>query len=556
MNNPQELGLPKKFISWRPWQPAVINKAYEVLSGEKCFLLDAPTGSGKSLMGMAIYKRMMVPLRVMRKMKGRDYTKGSMEAGRDMQEPRTIYLTNTKQLQTQLLNEFPEVKTVYGRSNYPCMLHKSRFPSVTAEDCLGKKCPEGAKAVCLYLRAKEEAASSPVVVLNNMYFLTEANNVGMFSKNDLLIVDEIDCLESVLEGYIGLSFTEKKLEELGITVGSWDSADYKAWLSWFSTERKTILDLSSKLEDTIENESFENDVEIELQKRLKSYKDFVKKINIILNGTENWLLSSVEDTAKYGKRWTFKPISIAPYAWQYVWKHTDLIFGMSGSILDPKVLKEDLGIQQEVVYNVIPSPFPEKNRQIFYHPEVNLTAKRMNDELPRLAAAVSGLLDKYPKDKVLIHTVNYNVKMFLMEHLPKHEKRLISHITEDRNMKLSYFKSSRDPLVMISPSFDRGVDLPDDCCRCIIICKMPYLRLDPQVMARVYNGSGRMTQAGGYWYSLKAAQTLLQMTGRAVRSMTDYCDTYILDSQFQRLMGTVRPILPDWWKNAIRVRQA
>ena len=64
---------------------------------------------------------------------------------------------------------------------------------------------------------------------------------------------------------------------------------------------------------------------------------------------------------------------------------------------------------------------------------------------------------------------------------------------------------------------------------------------------------------GQKWYVLKAAQTLVQMSGRAVRSKDDYCDTYILDRQFGRLFSQMKqmkiatgdPILPEWWSAAV-----
>ena len=48
---PQELELPKKFKSWRGQQEEVIEQV--VLSNKNLYLLDAPTGSGKSLIGIA-----------------------------------------------------------------------------------------------------------------------------------------------------------------------------------------------------------------------------------------------------------------------------------------------------------------------------------------------------------------------------------------------------------------------------------------------------------------------------------------------------------------------
>jgi Rad3-related DNA helicase len=141
------------------------------------------------------------------------------------------------------------------------------------------------------------------------------------------------------------------------------------------------------------------------------------------------------------------------------------------------------------------------------------------------------------------------VRNYLVDTLPVHgidPDRILTHDTSTRADKLALFKQSRG-LVMISPSFDRGVDLPNDECRCVIICKMPYLSLaDKQVKARLAMPKGQR------WYNLRAIQTVMQMTGRAVRNKEDFCDTYILDKQFNSLLARTQPMLPKWWLEAIR----
>lgn len=124
----------------------------------------------------------------------------------------------------------------------------------------------------------------------------------------------------------------------------------------------------------------------------------------------------------------------------------------------------------------------------------------------------------------------------------------MTHESGDREEALESFKASRRPLVMLSPSFDRGVDLPEaDNCGAVMICKMPYLSLgDPQIKAKV-------DLPGGWtWYALKACQTLVQMTGRSVRSPRQRCDTYIYDAQFARLRSRMGEVLPAWWQAAIQ----
>ncbi len=49
------------------------------------------------------------------------------------------------------------------------------------------------------------------------------------------------------------------------------------------------------------------------------------------------------------------------------------------------------------------------------------------------------------------------------------------------------------------------------------------------------------------WYENLAALSIIQGSGRVVRSTTEYADTFIFDSSFERLM----PHFPEWRKSAI-----
>ncbi|GAJ16294.1 unnamed protein product, partial [marine sediment metagenome] len=56
--------------------------------------------------------------------------------------------------------------------------------------------------------------------------------------------------------------------------------------------------------------------------------------------------------------------------------------------------------------------------------------------------------------------VSYRLRDFLVKNLE--QGKLITHTKWNREDKLEEFKDSPEPLVMLSPSFDRGVDLPQE----------------------------------------------------------------------------------------------
>ncbi|GAJ04206.1 unnamed protein product, partial [marine sediment metagenome] len=103
------------------------------------------------------------------------------------------------------------------------------------------------------------------------------------------------------------------------------------------------------------------------------------------------------------------------------------------------------------------------------------------------------------------------------------------------------------PLVLISPSFGRGVDLFDERARFQIVVKLPFMDLgDKQTAKRRWSGKG-----GERWYTLQTVRALVQMAGRIVRSADDHGVTYILDSRFERFFKQMRKDFPPWFTEAI-----
>lgn len=536
MITPKELGLPKRFEQWRPGQWETIERISQ--SQKYAFLLDAPWGIGKSIIGIGTYLNSEIPRMVMRRMQGEDIGKAQC-----------IYVTRTIQLQKQILREFPKARAMVGRSNYPCLKHKNEFPEYTAEDCR-PNCDQ--KMECPYHVDKALAVAAPLVVLNDAYYLAEINGPGQFGQATLLIIDEVDSLESALMNHIQLSVSEAQLEYFQLDPPK-NTTNIQDWLSWSTGAG---IELSRK-KDTAQRfltlpEDMWGTLEIDMNRMSNRLESLSNKLNMFISDADDtWVVYSNKD--KKGKsRWIFKPITIHQYSNKYLWRHAGKVLGMSATILAPDLMANDLGIpNQEYFY--LDSPFPVENRPIYYQPwveteqgreEISLSYNRMAEELPKLARRITEILQQYPDKKGLIHTTSYPVRDYLLTNLP--QKRLISHDTSSREEKLREFKASTEPLVMLSPSFDRGVDLPQEQCSFIIICKVPYIGLsDPQVKARMKLPGGQR------WYLIKALQTVIQMSGRGVRSPMDKCDTYILDHQFSRLLRQTGAWIPAWWRAAI-----
>lgn len=454
----------------------------------------------------------------------------------------TVHNCTTKQLQDQLLHDFPYARTLKGRNNYPCLKFRNMFPSITAEMCTHTETNECAlRGGCPYLIDKRRALEAPLAVLNVAYFLSEANFVGGFSERGPLVVDEFDTIEDQLMSFVELAVTKKQLENLNIPPPKYKTK-FESWVEWARPTYDELYKENLELEKETTSAWGTPDVKtfrrkILVSRLLSKLKFFVREVD------KTWVWYPGDD------RWSFKPTWVSKYANGVLWKHTSKLLGMSATILDPRQTSLNTGLiygaERKYDYLALPSPFPKEHRPVYYEPCANIVNKQMDIALPRLARAVSKIMEKYPNERILIHTVSYKVRDYLKKNIQS--DRFITHSTADRISILEMFKQSKEPLVLLSPSMDRGVDLPGEECRVVVIAKMPYPDLgDPQVSRRVH-----ASKDGNDWYAHRTISSVVQMSGRACRSVEDRSTTYILDEQFEKLYNEHRNVFPQWWKEAL-----
>ncbi len=510
MIRPIDLGLPQKFEEFR--QDQFENAARIAASKKFIYLLDSPTGTGKSIIAATVQKLLGV---------------------------NAIYLTHTKQLQDQLLADFPYARTIKGRNNYKCLKYEKMFPTVTAEHCTHKEStPCEFLNNCPYLVAKKAAVNSPLAVLNMSYFLSEANYIGEFAKSEFVIIDECEMIEDQLMSFIGVTITPKMFEEINIGEPQYKTKP-ESWLKWsqeaLSIVTKHLEEVQREINHTWATVNFS------LMKEESRLSKLQKKLEFFINEVdERWT------STQYNGKWVFKPIWISRYADLYLWKHTKRVLGMSATILNPMQMCINVGIKfNDYTYKQLPSPFPKENRPIYYTPACSVTHKNMSVALPQITKRVKEILSQHSDDKILIHVVSYKIKDHLMKNI--HSDRLMEHSSFDRAEVLEAFKRSKYPKVLVSPSMDRGVDLPYDQCRVVVIVKVPYPDLgDKQISSRVYG-----SRDGNSWYIHKTIGKLIQMCGRGVRSKDDYAATYILDEKFKEMYDNNVKMFPQWFKEAI-----
>jgi Rad3-related DNA helicase len=182
---------------------------------------------------------------------------------------------------------------------------------------------------------------------------------------------------------------------------------------------------------------------------------------------------------------------------------------------------------------------------VYIHPAANMTARTTDTELPKLIKAISNIINCYPTVKGIVHCVSYSLANKIVNGI--NNPRLITHNSTDRQNVIDHFIQSSEPLILASPSLERGISLEEDLCRLIIVAKAPFLNLtDKIVSARLYSG-----KMGSAWYSATMLLTFLQCCGRGVRSKDDKADCYVLDEQLKNALLRNPSFLPEWFLSAI-----
>jgi len=496
-------------------------------SPSKVVVICAPTGSGKSVLGM---------------------TAGATKS-------KFLYLCSSKQLQNQIIKDFPEAESMKGRANYPCLA----IPGFNASQCIhSQRTPcDLKKEGCPYEEQKTRVLNHDKQILNYVYFLTEANYVGKFSGYPIVIADEADVIEGTLSGLVGLSFSVQQMYRLGIPAPQYSSFNAagsdRAWHAWCQTASSIVRSHMRSMEKKMDGVARGSDDHLRLLKDLQHLNDLVEKIKRFEESFDDtWI---VDKRKKDGRvvTWSMKPVWLnGDLVEKYFWRHGQKFVLMSATFPHKDVMAELLGLQSsDIDMREIPSTFSAGNRPVYLSYACDMRSERglgiSRDEIKKLLDQIVEIMAKHKGEKGIIHTVNWVLNDAVMS---IGDPRLITHDPLNKMSQLKDHLGSPNGSVFVSPSSTRGLDLPDDECRFSIIAKCPYKNLgDKLVSARVY-GSRHI---GQYWYRSICAQDLVQAVGRGVRHDKDWCVNYVLDKQACNLITDYPALFPQYFKDAVDV---
>ena len=197
----------------------------------------------------------------------------------------------------------------------------------------------------------------------------------------------------------------------------------------------------------------------------------------------------------------------------------------------------------------VPSTFDPARRPIYLHPIAAMSRKHEEIARPAIAQAIEKVISRHPNERILIHTVSYSLNTFVEDTLRQGAGlfRVVTYHSAAEKQRAIDTYLATDGAIFLAPSLDRGIDLPHDDCRVIVVCKVPFPSLgDKQVSARMHSKGGQQ------WYAVRTVRSLVQMTGRGMRSEDDFCESYVLDKLFiENIWRRHRNLVPRWWADAL-----
>ena len=556
----------------RPNQAEYVNKVVEAFVDrrKRYVVLNAPTGTGKSIIGAVIAD---VINRVCKDPKNAN--------GENNGDRASLILMHNNALTKQYHDTFATFGDqmfllLKGANNYPCnaLTDQESGEIITAEHCAVQKLKkEGLMEIveqncgkCQYSRNKKLKNVSKNVITNFSYYFVDRQYSDVFLPRDIVIWDEAHTVNDAFCEHNAIYFSKERLkktyEELVDSLKLMDMETFKTlrsiqedvengkinetnYMGYLSSLMNVYKRAHHEAQALADNSGHDLNKYSKYSKLAKKYFGLGCKIDDLMIYNYEHIFEFNPNTLEA----TVKPIFIGSMFEQTL-VHSRFNLFMSATI-SKEYLTETLQLKDEdIEFIQVPPTFPKEHKLLIFFDTQNLNYRSMQDE------KVLSRLDKNVKDIVNKHVTEYEENGVILVPSFAIAQRMAEIIRKSgvkvkifehtRGMKADFiiqqFKQSEGPSILISPSIYEGVDLPGDLSRYQIIVKAPFPSLAEKRMKYILDHHQKI-------YNLLTIQKIVQGGGRSVRSEDDYAVTYILDSNAQRLFNSPLNV----WKNEFSV---
>ncbi len=525
-------------IRLRPGQAEAVRKIKDAFArGVKTVFLDAPVGSGKSLINLLVAREMK---------------------GAYISTPQVI-LVNQYGADTRQDGKFAGLaETLYGRRNYPC----THLQSISADDG-GRPYATAAGAPCTYLAgwprecpnysscpyysAKSLAQAHHQTVTTLAYLLTGIrfgleNPSSGWGERPLLAIDEAHGMSEELVRYFNCQIGPKSLPGFR-----------RKWLESPADPRFQLLEslppYLERLRDVLSKLQYPPDLTPKIRRRIERIHsivtlgdDLVNKLHV---GTVEW----VHTFDKRRIRHSWRPLSVGKLLESF-WGHFSHVLLGSATFFGLEGLVRDTGLPLPFERVTVPDFFDPARAPIRLLSAARLGYRADPTELDRAADAVDAVAKFHRNERGVVHANSYQLANAIRTRLsPETKERITAHDPENRSSRYSRWKA--DPAVdaiFLGVAMSQGLDLIEDLARWQVVVKAPFPNLGDVWVRR------RKEQVDGdSWYASRTIIDVLQASGRIMRSAEDRGVTYVVDQQLNRLVESGWPDLPEWFRRRVEV---
>lgn len=538
------------FEKANPGQMEAITEAIDALVNKKKkhVIIEAPTGVGKSLIGITIHL----------------VIKELVLEHNEYGQFRTTISTPTKGLQDQYAKEdCVSISILKGKKNYRCLVSSDIYYNsiqcrIQCRDgmCSARRCP--------YVQARNVWCNVSDLRCTNAAMMVElCSSLCMepHNRSDFLIMDECHKMPNALLDHTIMSYNSGSLKGLDTIPGGKEiiedvkfileyTKDYS--LGVLYTLDNTLIERFDLLGEKVEcllnvlDEWMDREDLTDIQMmRLGDIVDILHNLSDYCSIMGNTNAKTFIVHEKEQDHIVFKAVLPSDVSEFGLFRKADYYLHMSATICGIESYAKTLGIKPDDYHAIqVANPIPIQNRRINFTPVMKVANKLEDFEFKRLVESIDEIIDHHNGQNGIIHTVSYDRAEKIQYYskfkniivVPRTRKALLEHL--ERAM------TTKRPIVLVSPAMVEGYDFKGDQSRFQIIMKVPYSYLGDPLVAHV-------NKIDPSAYFREAILSIVQMAGRSVRGIDDFAETYIIDSSFETLLSRNPEFFPPWFVEAI-----
>ena len=540
------------------------------------FLLQAPTGTGKTALGYTFLKT------------------HCGETGNG------FYVCPSKTLVNQVVELYPDIKPMYGRNEYPCHYYNDEYKADEIPCSLLKECPhrvnltdgttfEEGRTPCAYLHAKYESRNASLVACTTNYYFFEALSRTRETLPDAVVVDEVHEWSNSLRRMLSYKITDHRLDQFWELLSS---IECRSEAKLIMTFKETMIEVirahaSGQRTSLITDDSLKvllkillklerSGIDVKIKQAIKDRKispkddrELLRALDIFTNDLYRYIRSlefAIEATDR-------KPLSYVYGYWDKVLEEgksvqyvltiqsyyiagltkakllPDTYLACSATIgTDTVALSRDTGI--EGTFIDLKSEFPIAHSRIFMPDDVaDLSEKgKKRNDLNRTLRTILRACSKGAKNGIrsLVIVVSETERKQCLKFAEEEGLQAISYGDgiKPRDAVIRFRNGEGDVLIGTEAQYGQGIDLPDGVCGFIFYLRPGYpMPTDPQAQfeEKLYRNA-----RWGLW-TWRVILKMLQARGRNQRSAEDLGCIFLMSRQFKRFTYGG---LPEWLRPA------